>query len=534
LSLWSAPARRLLELPVPRARSAVSHEWVSVADGTRLATCIVRPHGAAAARGTLLVRGADAVHGAHRALPWLAQQLAEQGLAVVLQECRGLHGSEGELEPFAHEAADGADTLAWLGDQSWFALPLTLAGFGYAGYAAHAALGASALPVASLLVGHSARDPYAWLHAGGALRLESLFGIAFGLASRARGAQPGADLDRALHHRPLTEADRVGARRLDWLRAWLAHPRRDAFWDALVAPLPAQVPRTLLLARADDASLAAMRADHAALAAAAPGAEVALEVDAPFESRRTRAGWQLVQTLRAAFRFLLADPESPRPGLRAYDPGAARWRALDPATQAGVTPTRLYLRAEGGLAAAAPEQGEVPDHYVYDPADATPCDASRDTRGDVLRYTGEPLAAPLELAGDVRAELFVASDAPATDFCVELLALDPKGRITRIAGGVTRAGWDEASAAETRRVEVDCGLACFTLAAGSQLRVEVASACLPRFDRHGNTGEEPALGTPESGVPARQTLFHDAARPSAIVFQGEKRAGPVHEAPGPP
>ncbi len=41
------------------------------------------------------------------------------GMALVVQDCRGRYDSEGEHYPFVTEADDGADTLAWLGVQSW-------------------------------------------------------------------------------------------------------------------------------------------------------------------------------------------------------------------------------------------------------------------------------------------------------------------------------------------------------------------------------------------------------------------------------
>jgi predicted acyl esterase len=512
VSLWRAPAQRLLALPPSRVRVATSVEWPAMRDGVRLATRCVRPSGAA--RGTLLVRGADAVHASRQPLPWLAARLAEQGLVVVLQECRGLHASEGVLAPFAQEADDGADTLAWLAEQGFFAPPLSLAGAGYGGYAAWAALGASPLPVATLLVAHAARDPYAWLHAGGALRLGDAFALAFALAATERGAQLALDLSRALRHRPLSEADRVGARRIDWLRDWLARPERDAAWDALVPPLPGVLPRTLLLAHWDDSSLDAQRADAEALRRA--GAEASLEIGAARPVNRARGLLEGLQELRRAAAFLVAPGPAPLPPLRAWDGGAERW--VEPTTDA-VEERRFHLRADARLDAAAPASDEGSDQYVYDPADATPSDATRSFRGDVLSYTSEPLAGPLELAGRVRAELHAATGAPATDFCVDLLAQEPDGATHVLAQGIARCRFESAEIARARRIDVDCGPAYFRLAAGWRLCVEVASASHPRFDRATNTREAPALAAADAGAPAVQTVFHDALRPSCVVVE---------------
>jgi putative CocE/NonD family hydrolase len=54
------------------------------------------------------------------------------------------------------------------------------------------------------------------------------------------------------------------------------------------------------------------------------------------------------------------------------------------------------------------------------------------------------------------------------------------------------------------------------LQAGHRLRVEIASANFPRFDRNPNTGH-PLFSDAELQA-ATQTIFHDATRPSHIVL----------------
>jgi predicted acyl esterase len=52
--------------------------------------------------------------------------------------------------------------------------------------------------------------------------------------------------------------------------------------------------------------------------------------------------------------------------------------------------------------------------------------------------------------------------------------------------------------------------------AGHRIRLYVSSSNFPRFDRNLNTGE-PILGATRA-VTARQTVYHDAARPSALLL----------------
>jgi hypothetical protein len=50
---------------------------------------------------------------------------------------------------------------------------------------------------------------------------------------------------------------------------------------------------------------------------------------------------------------------------------------------------------------------------------------------------------------------------------------------------------------------------------GHRLRLEISSSNFPRFDRNLNTGDDAAS---QKIVPATNTLFHDADRPSALML----------------
>ena len=63
-----------------------------------------------------------------------ARLYADRGYHVVVQSVRGTFGSTGDFEPMVHEAADGADTAAWLRQQSWFTGRFATIGVSYLGY----------------------------------------------------------------------------------------------------------------------------------------------------------------------------------------------------------------------------------------------------------------------------------------------------------------------------------------------------------------------------------------------------------------
>jgi len=58
---------------------------------------------------------------------------AQAGYAVVVQDTRGRYQSEGMFTPFADEATDGADTIAWAAAQSWSTGEVGMVGGSYFG-----------------------------------------------------------------------------------------------------------------------------------------------------------------------------------------------------------------------------------------------------------------------------------------------------------------------------------------------------------------------------------------------------------------
>ncbi|HNM84182.1 MAG TPA: CocE/NonD family hydrolase, partial [Mycobacterium sp.] len=81
--------------------------------------------------GTLLVR---CPYG--RAFPVstvFGGMFAARGYHVIVQSVRGTFGSGGDFEPTVNEAADGADTVAWMRQQPWYTGTFVMAGISYLG-----------------------------------------------------------------------------------------------------------------------------------------------------------------------------------------------------------------------------------------------------------------------------------------------------------------------------------------------------------------------------------------------------------------
>jgi hypothetical protein len=119
------PGRLLLQQPVAtRDGSAVlaGDVWLPPAD----------PHG----EGPWPVLLCRSQHGTERYLTWMQRFINETGVAVVLQDVRGRGDSGGPnpWEPYVHEADDGADTVAWVAEQSWCNGKIGMFGYSYVGF----------------------------------------------------------------------------------------------------------------------------------------------------------------------------------------------------------------------------------------------------------------------------------------------------------------------------------------------------------------------------------------------------------------
>jgi hypothetical protein len=218
-----------------------------------------------------------------------------------------------------------------------------------------------------------------------------------------------------------------------------------------------------------------------------------------------------------------------------YLMGANEWHAASAWPPANAKLQSFYPGA-GGKLTAEPESSSRPDIYVYNPADPTPTlggsivssmyrpgsvDVSAiQKRPDVLTYTTPPLVQDLDVVGSLSMILYASSSAVDTDFHVRLTDVFPDGRAIQLQSGVlrtrfrTKGGEPELmEPGRIYRLEIDMWATANRFKAGHRLRVDIASADFPRFDRNTNRG-----GTPGDPIPATQTIYHDAKYPSELIL----------------
>jgi hypothetical protein len=218
--------------------------------------------------------------------------------------------------------------------------------------------------------------------------------------------------------------------------------------------------------------------------------------------------------------------------VRLYLMGADEWQDLDDYPPKAHE-TRYYLQAGAGLATDLPPGESPPDRYRYDPADPTPAlggallafqgAGPQDNRGlearpDVLCYTTPPLDCALDVIGSVRLVLFARSSLPCADFFGRLCDVSPDGRSTNICDGLFRVepGHAESQPDGIQRLEVDMWATACRFQRRHRIRLQVSSGAHPRWSRNLGSGEAVATGV--TMLAADQTIYHDAAHPSALVL----------------
>ncbi|WP_439902806.1 CocE/NonD family hydrolase, partial [Microbacterium azadirachtae] len=224
--------------------------------------------------------------------------------------------------------------------------------------------------------------------------------------------------------------------------------------------------------------------------------------------------------------------------------GGGGWRDLA-AWPPPSAPHPWELTADGRLVApgTAPEDGVLTSRY--DPADPTP-DAGgrtlnpfsagrrdqrrRESREDVLLFTGEPLPDPLLVMGSAEITLTLASTNPQVDVFLRLCEVDARGTSRTVTDGYLRLS-PEAAPGEPRRVRVALAPIAHRFAAGSRLRVQVSWGAHPLHLR--NPGTADPVRDHSRLVASTQTLLLGGATPAVLSLPlPEDPAPPVH--PGVP
>jgi putative CocE/NonD family hydrolase len=507
----------MLRLPAPTTGYTVSTVQIPMRDGVELLADHYEPTGDTEPVGTLLLRGPYG-----RGFPFsllFGALYAARGYRVLMQSVRGTFGSGGVFQPMVHEAADGADTVAWLRQQPWFTGRFATIGISYLGFTQWALLQDPPPELAAAVITAGPHDFSASAWGTGSFTVNDFLGWSHLVAHqedpgriragiRQLRAQKG--VARAAGEVPLGAAGRaLLGNRAPWWESWLEPPDNgDPFWESLRfgdALEQVGVP-VLLLSGWQDLFLPQTLQQYRRLSDR--GVDVAL----------TMGPWNHTQLLFGGLRTIATEtqdwldthlggrPTQARSGrVRIFVKGEG-WREL-PDWPPTTTERALYLQPGGSLVETPPSPA-VPSSasFRYDPADPTPTiggrllspdggyrdDTALAARRDVLSFTSDVLTDDLYVHGNPVAQLAHSSDNPHVDVFVRISEVDPKGRSRNVSDGYRRL---DGTPQDGNTVSLELDAIAHRFRAGSRIRVLIAGGSHPRYARNLGTGEATVTGS---------------------------------------
>jgi putative CocE/NonD family hydrolase len=529
---------------------------VPLRDGITLAADLVLPEGRPAPAVVLRTPyGRSGERQSER-----AGKFARGGYAYVLVDVRGRGDSDGSFVPYRNDGPDGADVIDWVAAQDWCDGRVATHGGSYPGRiqwltALHRP---AALKAMVCLVTPS--DPFVEWPTG----VPDPMTVHWFRMTDGRAIQYTGDTDwmSVYAHRPLLTMDEAaGFVSPNW-REEVRHTTLDEWWEPVryqhrIGEL--DLPVLHISGWYDDEQIGTP-ANFAAMTAAGRAGQRLLMGPWGHAVNTTRKLGEidfgpdaLIDLDAYTLAFLdehvrgIAPEPAPAP-VRIFVMGAGQWRdeATWPPASAG--PHVFHLASDGRansrfgdgrLQAEPAADGGPPDEWVHDPDRPVPFITGEGSgqiggpddylgvegRGDVLVYSTEPLAEPVELIGPVTLVAHVATSAADTDIMAKLVDVHPSGFAQRLCDGMVRLryrnGFDRAelvTPGEVYEVRIVMWDTCVRLDPGHRIRVEVASSALPKFDVNLGTGGD--MITETEGVQATNRIWHDASRPSRLIING--------------
>jgi putative CocE/NonD family hydrolase len=505
--------RTFQQVPFAEPDERADEVMVAMRDGVRLATDVYLPTGHRRCP-VVLVRLPYDKCSTFAFMPAVAGWLNDRGYALVAQDVRGKVRSGGETLAFAHEIADGYDTLDWICRQPWCDGPIGMFGDSYYGFTQWAAA-ASGHPALGAIVPRNTTTHVAddWMYHGGAFCLATMAGW----AAHAWVDNPLYECDYDFSVRPLAEVVEVwlGGRRSSSLEQWRRSGPESPYWSSV---WPAQPARSLRIPAlhvggwwdvfrrgqiddwrtARDSSSASQyliidATDHFddELGEDGRATEDPMSPDA-LESFLPRYLGSAVEFFDCHLRGM---PAVRVPSVR-YRLANAGWRASETWPPPGLQARELFLAdashashgPEGGALSARPDHGGCAASWVHDPSElvptldrdpwrpllALPNERQVEARDDVMTFSADPSAQELDLVGPVRAQLAVGADRWPTQVHAKLVDVYPDGRAQRTTEGVS-------TLSEQTVADIDLGHIAYRVRPGHRLRLEVASSCFPRY-----------------------------------------------------
>ena len=500
----------------------------------------------------------------------------ERGYAVVVQDVRGRYASEGDFRPYEREGRDGYDTIEWAARQPWSNGRVGTFGLSYPGAVQWLAAVENPPHLDAMVPAMTFSTPQNFFFAWGIPDLSWIPWIWWNIAPDTRvrlGIQGPTDRktvaatwatveDRVLRTLPLNALPDLRDT-APYYYDWLRRPPEDPFWN--FAELRDKYSRT----RAAVLNLSGWHDDNygpegsitnfkgLVQARGGPAARTSLllgpwvhGVDA---TARTKSG-DLDFGADAAIdyadvvldwmdRYVRDDQGAPAvEPVRYFVMSANRWktaRSWPPAGREQVYFLNGGATSRGTLTTTRPTAETSSSRFRSDPG--TPVmnpygsSGAHDyqklaERADVITFDSPALNSDVEVAGPIRARMFISCDCRDTDLWVRVLDVTPDGRAYNLMSpglDAVRASYRDLSRGRQLlepgtiyEIRLDQLVTANVFKAGHRIRVQVSSTFFPNFSRNLHTGESET--TSARMRPATIHVHHDRERPSQVSLHVTK------------
>ena len=508
-------------------------------------------------------------------------RFAEMGYAVVVQDVRGRHASDGEFRPGFYSAdhddsEDGYDSVEWVAEQPWCDGGVGTFGASYDGWTqwelAHARPPHLKAMIPSAIAANLLDRELSGVLRVGRVLTWTVSNLSVDAARRAGLPYYPDSLDEAnrlweerdrskwLWHLPLREIpDECMPNMGEHWRRWLDDHTQDHFdfearhqiIDVPVLNITGWYDQQIgtikhFTGMKENAPSEHTRANQHLIIG--PWTHMLTDMvrkvgDVDFGPEAVRDYYEIADQWYGRWLKGRDTAANEWPPIQLFTMGANSWRGESEWPLARTRFTEFYLHSggkantaggDGTLSQVSPAQEPV-DAYIYDPRDPVmtlytpdgqqePLDQRcLDGRRDVLCYSTPPLEEPLEVTGPITAKLWVASSATDTDFVAKLQDVREDGFTQELCHGIVRARYRDSYDHPS------------LLTPGQVYELTIAMNPTSNLFRRGHrirlditSSDFPNFDRNHNTggndyaestlVTAQQTLFHDAERPSHVVL----------------
>jgi putative CocE/NonD family hydrolase len=232
-----------------------------------------------------------------------------------------------------------------------------------------------------------------------------------------------------------------------------------------------------------------------------------------------------------------------RPKIQMYMMGANAWKTYPSWPVPEARTMRFYMHSAGransvlgnGTLSERGPKREAPDAFVSDPSHPAPSTGGGDTtpnvmdqtavelREDVLVYSSDVLKEGISLTGEIKVVAYVSSTTPDADLAMKLVDVYPNGKAFNVSDTMLRLRYREGFGktvlmrpGEVYRVELSGMMTSNYFGPGHRLRIHIAGANFPLYERNLQTGGRNYEDT-QPRV-ASISVHHDPGRASFIEF----------------